>query len=203
VHWQPLVDQLRPPGFPDAWRAVQCIESHDEVYRGRSERIAALSGGGNSRTWYATSRSRVATGILLTAPGIPMVLMGEEFYEDKQWSDSATDSLIYWDGLNADRAMIDFHRFTRELMWPAAETPRVARRGDCDHRHGRHNRVLAYQRWIHGIGRDAVVVASLNEGTLYGYRIPLPSPGYWFEVFNSDVYEILGEPSGGRQRWRL
>ncbi len=181
MHWQPLVDQLRPPGFPDAWRDVQCIESHDEVYRGRSERIAALSGGGNSRTWYATSRSRVATGILLTAPGIPMVLMGEEFYEDKQWSDSATDSLIYWDGLNADRAMIDFHRFTRELIaW--AETPRFARRGDCDHPMDDQQPVSRLPTLDPRHGRYAVVVASLNEGTLVRVQNPLPYQAIGIEV---------------------
>jgi 1,4-alpha-glucan branching enzyme len=194
VHWQPVVDQLRAPGFPDAWRAVQCIEDHDEVYRGRGARIAALSGGGNSRTWYATSRSRVATGIVLTAPGIPMVFMGEEFYEDKQWSDSASDSLIYWDGLSSDRAMIDFHRFTRELIWLRRKHPALRAEGIATIAMDDYNRVLAYQRWIPGVGRDVVVVASLNESTLYGYQIPFPSRGYWLEVFNSDVYENWVNP---------
>jgi 1,4-alpha-glucan branching enzyme len=53
----------------------------------------------------------------------------------------------------------------------------------------RYNRVLAYQRWLPGAGRDVIVVASLNESTLNGYQIPFPSDGHWFEVFNSDVYE--------------
>jgi len=44
LHWQPLVDQLRAPGFPDAWRAVQCIEDHDEVYHDRNPRIPSLAG---------------------------------------------------------------------------------------------------------------------------------------------------------------
>jgi hypothetical protein len=42
----------------------------------------------NARSWYARSRSRVATGLLLTAPGIPPLFMGKEFLEDKPWSDS-------------------------------------------------------------------------------------------------------------------
>ena len=33
-------------------------------------------------------------------------------------------------------------------------------------------RVLVFQRWVEGVGRDVVVVASLNESTLYGYQIP-------------------------------
>ena len=197
LHWQPVVDQLRAPGFPDAWRAVQYIESHDTVNQD-GPRIASLAGGGNSRTWYATSRSRVATGILLTAPGIPMIFMGEEFYEDKRWSDNPSGSLIYWDGLTdspmSDRTMTNFHRFMRELMWLRRKHPALRAEGVATLAMDDYNRVLVYQRWVPGIGRDVVVAASLNESTQYGYRIPFPFQGHWFEVFNSDVYENWVNP---------
>ena len=51
------------------------------------------------------------------------------------------------------------------------------------------SRVLVFQRWVEGAGRDVVVVASLNETTHYNYQIPLPAPGQWLEVFNSDAYD--------------
>ena len=57
------------------------------------------------------------------------------------------------------------------------------------------NRVLAVQRWIEGIGRDVIVVASLNESTLSGYRIPFPSGGDWHEAFNSDVFDDWVNPN--------
>ncbi len=199
VDWQPVVNQLRAPGFRNAWRAVQYIENHDEVYRGRGPRIPSLAVGGGSgtRTWYARSRSRVATGLLLTAPGIPMLFMGQEFYEDKRWADDAPnhkDSLLYWDGLSNDKTMADFHRFTRELAWLRRRHP--ALRGDGIQTISMENgpRVLVFQRWAEGVGRDVVVVASLNEATHYGYRIPMPAPGRWLEVFNSDVYENWVNP---------
>lgn len=50
------------------------------------------------------------------------------------------------------------------------------------------------QRWVEGLGRDVMVVASLNEFTHYGYRIPMPHSGTWLEVFNSDVYENWVNP---------
>ena len=37
-------------------------------------------------------------------------------------------------------------------------------------------------------------MSSLNESTLYNYRIPFPRQGFWFEVFNSDVYENWVNP---------
>jgi 1,4-alpha-glucan branching enzyme len=124
-----------------------------------------------------------------------MIFMGEEFYEDKQWSDSAADSLIYWDGLSSDRTMTDFHRFTRELIWLRRRHPALRSEGIATVAMDDYNRVLAYQKWVPGIGRDVIVVASLNESTLYGYRIPFPSRGYWLEVFNSDVYENWVNPN--------
>ena len=55
-------------------------------------------------------------------------------------------------------------------------------------------RVLVFQRWLEGTGRDVIVMASLNEATLLGYQIPMPAPGVWLEVFNSDVYENWVNP---------
>jgi 1,4-alpha-glucan branching enzyme len=199
VDWQPVVNQLRAPGFPDAWRAVQYVESHDEVYRDRNPRIPALAvGGGNTRTWHATSRSRVATALILTAPGVPMLFMGQEIYEDKRWADDVPNhrgTLVYWEGLATDKSMIDFHRFTRELVWLRRRHP--ALRGEGVRTLSMENvpRVLVFQRWVEGFGRDVVVVASLNESTLYGYQIPMPAPGTWIEVFNSDVYENWVNPA--------
>lgn len=196
--WQPVVDQLRAPGFRDAWRAVQCIESHDEVYRDRNPRIPSLAvGGGNTRSWHATSRSRVATGLLLTAPGIPMLFMGQEIYEDKKWADDPIHhprSLLHWDGLATDRTVQDFHRFTRELLWLRRRHPALRAEGVRTVLMDDFARVLAFQRWVEGQGRDVLVVASFNETTLEGYRIPVPAPGAWRESFNSDVYENWVNP---------
>src|SRR4030095_13128405 len=74
----------------------------------------------NPRSWYATSRSRVATGLLLTMPGIPMLFMGQEFLEDKQWADDVknyANLLLHWAGVDGgDKQMLDHLRFTRELL---------------------------------------------------------------------------------------
>src|SRR5438132_9355794 len=169
--------------FRAAWNGVEYLESHDEVYRGREPRIAALSDQSNARSWYARSRARVANGLLLTAPGIPMLFMGQEFLEDKQWDDDLPDAmgkLIWWGGLEAgDKPMVDHLRFTQELI--ALRRRQPALRGDhinVFHVHN-NNRVIAYQRWIEGEIRDVVVVASLSEEAKYGYDLGFPWPGQW------------------------
>ena len=93
--------------------------------------------------------------------------------------------------------MSDQHRFTRDLFWLRRKHPALRADGlNVFHVHN-DNRVIAFQRWVPGIGRDVVVVASLNEGTFYGggYRIGFPRGGHWREVFNSDVYDNFANPN--------
>jgi 1,4-alpha-glucan branching enzyme len=92
------------------WTVFQCIENHDLLDfnhsgRDRQPRIAALADPSNARSWYARSRAKVATGLLLTAPGVPMIFMGQEFLEDKYWTDwpGRPELLIWWDGLATPR----------------------------------------------------------------------------------------------------
>ena len=199
------LDQVRDALYmtyrnPGRWTVFQCIENHDLEYfqhegNDRQPRIAALADPGNARSWFARSRAKVATGLLLTAPGVPMIFMGQEFLEDKYWDDwqGRPELLIWWEGLEGkDKAMSDQHRFTRDLMWLRRKHPALLR-GEGLNVHHVHNdnRVIAIQRWVPGVGRDVVIVASLNEETFYNhsYRIGFPSGGHWNEVFNSDIYD--------------
>src|SRR5262249_33759380 len=76
-----------------------------------------------------------ATAMLLTAPGIPQIFMGQEFLEDFQWTWDPQPSvnLLWWDGLNTgrDKAMVDHLRFTQEAVKLRADYP--ALRGDNVH----------------------------------------------------------------------
>jgi 1,4-alpha-glucan branching enzyme len=97
VDFSALAGNLYPQGFAHGWQAVTCVENHDLVAVGRDPRIPVLADGSNARSWYARSRSRFATGLLLTAPGIPQLFMGQEFLEDKQWSsDPAALANLIW-----------------------------------------------------------------------------------------------------------
>jgi 1,4-alpha-glucan branching enzyme len=126
-----------------------------------------------------------------------MLFMGQEIYEDKRWADDVPNhsgTLVYWDGLRTDKTMIDFHRFTRDLAWLRRRHPALRGEGVRTLSMENQSRVLVFHRWVDGVGRDVVVVASLNESTLYGYHIPMPWPGTWLEVFNSDAYENWVNP---------
>jgi 1,4-alpha-glucan branching enzyme len=186
---------LYPSGFDHAWRAVTCVENHDLVLAGRSPRIPMLADSSDPRSWYARSRSRVATALLLTAPGIPQLFMGQEFLEQKPWDVLLSGpNLLSWNGLRTDPAMRDHLRFTRDLIHLRRNQP--ALRGDTVNAfyHSDGDRVLAYHRWLGGSGQ-VVVVASFAETTWYGYDLGFPMEGFWAEVFNSDVYDNWVNPA--------
>ncbi len=204
ISMKAIADALPLHGFAHPWQAVTCVENHDLVYQGRERRIPALADRSDSRSWHARSRSRVATGLLLTAPGIPMLFMGQELLEPRQWHDSRSpEHLLDWSGLeNGDRTVIDHLRFTRELIALRRRHPAL-RRGAVHAFHAHDdNRVLAFHRWIESAGRDVVVVVSLNDSTFWEYRLGLPLTGEWTEAFNSDVYDNYVNPqaagNGGR-----
>jgi 1,4-alpha-glucan branching enzyme len=182
------------------WRGVNSLENHDLVMQpkdasdtNRMQRIPRVADGADPHSWYARSRSRVALGLLLTMPGIPMIFMGQEFLEDKQWSDDVNghpELRIFWPGLESpDGSMRDFLRFTRELIGLRRAYPALRGEGYGRIQVHEQDRVLAFQRWVPGAGGTVVVVASLANETKYGYPVGFPVGGTWREVFNSDVYD--------------
>jgi 1,4-alpha-glucan branching enzyme len=193
-----LAASLWPDGFPEEWRFVQGPENQDIVYVDREQRVARLGDPGNPRSWYGRSRARVATGICLTAPGIPMLFMGQEFLEDKQWSDNLEfhkDLLLYWAGLDSGgKQMVDHLRFTRELLALRWQFPALRGQGFRAVHASDENRVLAFHRWVEDEGGDVMVVVHLSTYNRFDYRIGFPGGGGWREIFNSDVYENWVNP---------
>jgi len=187
------------PTFGDGedqhWRALHYIENHDLHKAGHEERkprIARLADSTNSRSWYGRSRSRVANALLLSAPGIPMLFMGQELLEDKYWSDNPEyqqDTLVWWNGLQEQpqmqqhlRFMQDFVRLRRGLAGLQGRYTRGYQTHDID-------RLLVLLRGTGDGADDVVVIFSLNESPLFGYEVGFPHGGTWYELLNGDAYE--------------
>ena len=112
--------------------------------------------------------------------------------------------LLHWAGLDhGDKQMLDHVRFTRELIELRWRHPGLRGQGfRVVHAHDA-NRVLAFHRWVEGVGQDVIVVVHLATFHRFGYRIGFPGDGEWREVFNSDVYENwVFAPAGDRAESR-
>ena len=204
VEMSGIARSLWPTGFVHAWQTIPCVENHDIVKLGEKPRVPRLADGCNPRSWYARSRTRVAMALLLTAPGIPQLFMGQEFLEDKQWCPDPRipdlAHLIWWGGLAAavggsvvglatDPAMADHLRFTQAAIALRNSQPALRGEGLNVFYTSDADRVIAFHRWVQDVGRDVVVVATLSETTWGCYQLGFPSAGRWVEVFNSDAYD--------------
>ena len=200
LHLESLRDSLGvlPQGFSAAWRLVTCLENHDVVKQGGSPRVPALADPSDTRSWYARSRSRAALGVLMAARGLPMLFMGEEFLEDQPWTDAVQNAgapSINWAGLASTAAMRDYLEFTKALIGLRRAHP--ALRGEqlrvstADN----FNRILAIHRWLEGAGQDVLFVFNFQELNRFGFRVGFPSGGQWNEIFNSDFYDQMPNPS--------
>ena len=127
-----------------------------------------------------------------------MLFMGEEFLEDKQWDDAVKvfpNLLIDWAGLTTNKVMQDYLQFTKDLVvlrrsYPAlrGESLRVSTADSFQ-------RVLAIHRWIESAGEDMLFVFNVQEFNRFGYRVGFPSGGRWREIFNSDFYDQMPNPT--------
>jgi 1,4-alpha-glucan branching enzyme len=79
----------------DAFRRVIYSDSHDSAANG-SARLDEEISPGNPTSLYARKRSLLAATIILTAPGIPMLLQGQEFMQGGSFSD--------WEALDWEKA---------------------------------------------------------------------------------------------------
>ena len=195
-----IADALADSSLGKRWRAIHSIENHDIVYAGREARVARLADGSDARSWYARSRSRVATGLLLTAPGVPMLFMGQELLEARPWSDTPNPATeIAWTALDSgDKVTADFVRFTSELIALRRAHPALTGEGCAIVHVHDGNRVLAFERWADGTDNPMMVGCSLNETAWQDYAIGFPIGGQWRLLFDGDDYEEGARPVAGR-----
>ncbi len=191
----------RPAGYDAAWRLVQCLENQDLTYFGHdgAARVAMLADPADRRSWYARSRSRAAAALLFAAPGIPALFMGQEILEDKLWCDDERDHpghLIWWAGLETEKAMADYRRFMSDLIALRKRQPALSAEGVRASRVNDYDRVIVVHRWVAdgSPGRDVEAVVSFDEQPKFGYGVGLPRNGKWIEFFNSDYYDGFPNP---------
>jgi 1,4-alpha-glucan branching enzyme len=168
----------------DVMGRVVYTESHDEVANG-SARVTYEIDPQNPQSWYALKRSTLGAGLVLTAPGIPMLFQGQTVLEDGWFQD--TDPLD-WDKMERFPGV---SRLYRDLIYL-----RLNREGHTKGLTGSHitvhhvnqeHKMVAYHRCYEGgPGDHCLIVANFSSVSRENYRIGLPVAGCWRCRFNSD-----------------
>lgn len=176
----------RRDGFASAQNVVNYIDNHDQ------ERIMWQLGEAGWIDDPAFRRMKMGAAILLTAPGMPMIWMGEEFGESAPRTGHITRQPIDWALLQNERNA-DLRNFFQGLIAMRKNVP--ALRGDTfDVVHQDTERcIMAYKRW-NDAGSVVVVVANLQDK--FGGEVTIPNwpgDGKWHEYINN--YDV--EANGG------
>lgn len=136
----------------------------------------------------ALGRAKLGAVLLMTAMGVPMLWMGEEFGEHKRKSEKVTQpKKIAWPLLerNLNRDLFEYYKKLIALRKQNA----ALQSNNIEFFHENPEaRVLAYTRW-NAQGSRVVVVANFSESLLSGYKVPnFPADGIWQEwIGNYDV----------------
>jgi 1,4-alpha-glucan branching enzyme len=141
--------------------------------------------------------SAVAVALTLTAPGIPMLLQGQELLSTGTFHD---DAPLDWTRVDSQ---VGFLRFVRDLVGLrrnlGGSSGGLKGEGTTVHHTNEVDSVVAFLRFDTSPSSDAVlVVVSLSPASFPTYRVGVPSAGTWTVLLDSSREQYgLGHPAEG------
>lgn len=145
---------------------------------------------------YAKGRTKLAQGVVMFAPGIPMILQGTEWLEDTDFgsgSPSGTDR-IDW---SKKTTYANIFQYYKDLI--AVRRSNCGMRSDAGHNVFHTDDSGNVIAWSRGDGQELVVVANFSNTNYTNYNIDFPLGGTWYEILDSQAsdYDGNGWGNGG------
>ena len=175
------------------FRRVIYTENHDEtgLLNGKRRIITEVSAD-DPHSLKARRKNALAAVLTLTSPGVPLIFMGQELLEPKEFNDS--NPLDWQRGEDAFRAFLlhrDLVHLRRNLAGHSeALTDVQARVVMTDEE----NKVLAFRRYVAGRpDEDLLVVLNFSGRQIEDLPVRFPRAGDWSVVLNTD------DPRYGRE----
>ncbi|MEZ6047394.1 MAG: alpha-amylase family glycosyl hydrolase [Planctomycetaceae bacterium] len=168
----------------DAFERVIYSESHDEVANGKA-RVPEEIDSDNPENYFAQKRSTLAAALVMTAPGIPMLMQGQEFLE-AGWFDDGDP--LDWDRWHQFKGITHLYQ---DMIALRLNKEGLSKGLTGQHIHIHHvneiEKVIAFHRWYEGgPGDDVVVIMNFANKNWDNYEIGLPYDSDWKCLLNSD-----------------
>ena len=167
-----------------AMTRVIYTESHDDVAND-FVRVPEAIAPGDAGSWWSKKRANLGSGLVLTAPGIPMLFQGQELLADRWFDDTVA---FDWSKAGTHEGLLRLHRDLIALRRAVDGSTRGLRGANVEILRADHDsKVIAFHRWHDGgPGDDVVVIANLADRFVDDLRVGFPAPGRWRVRFNSD-----------------
>ncbi|MBD2201872.1 alpha amylase C-terminal domain-containing protein [Calothrix sp. FACHB-1219] len=182
-HLKQVLDP-RQQGYKTGTNVINYISTHDR------ERLFRELGDRGIFDEAAFTRAKLAAVLLMTAVGIPMLWMGEEFGEHKRKSEKVTQpKKIAWPLLEnpQNRDLFDYYKKLIALRKhnPALQSDNI----EFFHEDAQ-AKLLSYVRWDNQ-GSQIVVVVNFADDDLNDYQIPnFPKAENWQDWFTNTPVEL-------------
>src|SRR5438874_2677983 len=170
--------------------------SHDEVVHGKGSLIGKMPGD----EWQKFANLRLLFGYMYAQPGKKLLFMGDEFGQVREW---AHDTSLEWHVLQYP-VHLGVQRWVEQLNRVYREQPAL---------HELDNDSAGFE-WIDCNDSGASIVSLLRKGKSErerivivcnftpvpreGYRLGVPSGGFWRELLNSDANDYAGGGMGNK-----
>ena len=168
--------------------------SHDEVVHGKGSLINKMPGD----LWQQFANLRLLYGYMSAHPGKKLLFMGSEFGQRSEWNHDTSlewDLLQYPEHRGVQRMVADLNALYRRE--PALHQVDFQWQGfqwiDCNDADAS---VLSFIRRAREQWDAIVVVANFTPVAREKYRVGVPDPGWYRELFNSDA-EFYGGSNYG------
>lgn len=181
----------------DAFHRVNYITSHDEINeltgKLRISTQIATNNGITTTNLETQLRCILGNAMVLTAPGIPLLFMGDEFADDGEpgpGSGGWTETLaLEWSKTNTMSKVMNDTSALISLRKNAAGTTRglMGEHINVFHVNDAYGDVIAYHRYdAGGTNDDVIVLANFSVNSWSSYDIGMPSGGTWTIRFVSN-----------------
>ncbi|GIL03468.1 MAG: 1,4-alpha-glucan branching enzyme GlgB [Alphaproteobacteria bacterium] len=167
--------------------------SHDEVVHGKGTLLTKMAGD----DWQKFAGLRAYYAFMWGYPGKKLLFMGQEFAQRNEWSEARA---LDWHELN-----YPLHRGVRDLVGDLNRLYRgrpALHARDCEGEgfawlivDDAANSVFAWVRRSPG-EKPVAVIANFTPVQRADYVVPLPEPGRWREILNTDATDYGGSGGG-------
>lgn len=167
----------------NAFEKVVFSDSHDTAANG-SVRLNEAASSGDAADKHAREKTVLANTVMLTAPGIPMFLQGQEFMQEGSFNDWQE---LEWDKAETYSGIVLAHQHLVNLrLNQGGTTAGLLGQSTAVFHQDDNNGVIGYHRWDKGgSGDDVLVIANFGGDAHETYQLQVPLPGKWRVRFNS------------------
>lgn len=167
----------------DAFDKVVFSDSHDTAANG-SVRLNEAAAPGNAESAYARHQTLLASAVALTAPGIPMLLQGQEFMQEGAFNDW---QMLEWDKTTQFSGIVLAHQHLINLRLNKFDNTAglLGQSTTLIHRDDTNNVIAYLRKDAGGPGDDTVVIVNFGGDRFDDYKLTLPYSATWRVRFNS------------------